>query len=299
VAGPVAGGVLIGVMGSANVFILDGVSYFISALLIARVNLREDTERTEPETELGPQDPPDIEHSVAHQAWAELAESLREGWDYVKTEPSLLYLMAVSFCLNFVFAPLAILMPILAKEVLGAGAQGYGILSAGFSAGMLVGSLIIGNFRKLKPSTALPSFVVFQGLLVAGAGFTGRLWGATGCFLAAGLFNAMINVLVNTIFQQLVPNDKLGRVNALVSTASTGSQPLAYALSGWIADLAPIPYLLGGMGLLFALGGLAITQITAFQRFDEIHEQLQREREVEGPETLESGGDTVPVDGNS
>jgi len=234
VAGPLLGGVLVGVMGSSNVFVLDALSY-----------------------------------------WSQVVASIRSGWAYVRGEAALLHLMGFGFFLNFAFAPLAILMPILAKEVFGAGAQGYGIMSAGWSAGMLLGAAVVGYLGTLRPTTAISWFFPIQGIAMGLAGFIGGLWGAAGAFLVAGAFNAMVNVLLFTAVQQLVPDDKLGRVDALLGTAATASQPLAYALSGWIADLAPVPLLLAGIGTTFVFAGVIASQLKPLRRFDEVHARIR------------------------
>jgi len=260
VAGPLLGGVLVGVMGSSNVFVLDALSYLVSALMVGRVRLlvcrAADT------------------GSPSH-GWSQVVASIRSGWAYVRGEAALLHLMGFGFFLNFAFAPLAILMPILAKEVFGAGAQGYGIMSAGWSAGMLLGAAVVGYLGTLRPTTAISWFFPIQGIAMGLAGFIGGLWGAAGAFLVAGAFNAMVNVLLFTAVQQLVPDDKLGRVDALLGTAATASQPLAYALSGWIADLAPVPLLLAGIGTTFVFAGVIASQLKPLRRFDEVHARIR------------------------
>jgi len=297
VAGPILGGVLVGFLGSSNVFILDGVSYFFSALMILGVRLRPRTEEEstaegihEKAGAVAPEgeERADSVGGTLLTAWQQLVESVGEGWAYVKTEPALLYTMGLSCILNFVFAPMSILMPILARDVLNSGAQGYGIISAGWSAGMLGGAVLIGSLRKLRPTTAINWFLPLQGIFVGVAGLIGSLWGATGAFALAGLFNAMVNVLFFTVFQQMVPDDKLGRVNALMGTVSMGAQPLSFALSGWIADLAPVPMLLAGMAVVFTALSFVTRRIKEFERFDEIHEQLEQQREAAAPQQGET-----------
>jgi len=292
IAGPVMGGVLIGVIGSSNVFWLDAVSYVISALLITRVRLLSGVSASEAAEAVSGDEQQAAAGLIGRVggAWAELVGSVREGWEYLQTEKALLYVIGVSLFLNFVFAPTTILLPLLANNVLKVGASGYGILSAGLSAGMLLGAIGVGSLRRIKPSFVLWSMLALHGLLLSFVGYAGSLWGSTALFIGAGVTSAAINVLFFTIFQQMIPDDKLGRVNALMSTASMGAMPLAYALSGWIADLAPVPVLFAVQGVTAVLVGVSLSQVREFHRFDEVYDELQAQREMrEAQKSVEHG----------
>jgi hypothetical protein len=71
-------------------------------------------------------------------------------------------------------------------------------------------------------------------------------------------FNIFALVWTNTL-QEMVPNDKLGRVYAFDSLGSWVLLPIGFALAGWATDRfgAPMVFIIGGCGtILMTLIGL-------------------------------------------
>jgi MFS transporter, DHA3 family, tetracycline resistance protein len=71
-------------------------------------------------------------------------------------------------------------------------------------------------------------------------------------------YNIFALVWTNTL-QEMVPNDKLGRVYAFDSLGSWVLLPIGFALAGWGTDLvgAPTVFIIGGCGtILMTLIGL-------------------------------------------
>jgi len=78
-------------------------------------------------------------------------------------------------------------------------------------------------------------------------------------FIYGVCFNVFALVWTSTL-QEMVPNDKLGRVYAFDSLGSWVLLPVGFALAGWATDAvgAPIVFIIGGCGtILKALIGLS------------------------------------------
>jgi MFS family permease len=140
-----------------------------------------------------------------------------------------------------------VLVPILAADTLHVGAEGFGLLSASFGLGALVGALATATFRaaswRLFASGAAGFGVLAFALApVENAVLAGVLLFAVG--ISFTLFTANANALV-----QLGSPDQLrGRMIALYLFAFVGIAPVGGLLTGWMAEV-------GGTELAFSVAG--------------------------------------------
>jgi len=76
-------------------------------------------------------------------------EMIREGLTFTFSNPLILSSMVLDFVATF-FASANTLMPIFAREVLGVGAKGYGLLSAAQSAGAVTAAAILSQIKEIR-----------------------------------------------------------------------------------------------------------------------------------------------------
>jgi MFS family permease len=179
----------------------------------------------------------------------------REGFRYARRNRTILVIllmMAVfsSICFNF-----NILLPLLAKETLAAGPRTFGIVSACFGAGALVGALAAAAMANARWR------VMFAG--AAGFGVTELVIAPmhstviTGVLLfVCGVFFTSYSATSNTAIQLASPDYIRGRVLGLYYYAWNGLAPLGALAVGWMSDR-------GGTELAFDVGGAGALLITA------------------------------------
>ncbi|MBO8086584.1 MAG: MFS transporter [Marichromatium sp.] len=215
VAGPLFGSALIALIGVALAFAINAVSFLLSALFI--VSVREPARRVAPR--LG--------------FWSEL----RAGREALRRAPLIGALMGPVAVVNFFFAAVPVVTPVLAEGVHDAGAAGLGLLMACFGAGMLGGSLALSTrHRPGERRVVLAGFLVMAWCLVvvalspwlalAGAGLVG-----------VGVGLSAINITLITLFQRLLEDASRGKIMALVTALALSLQPLAYGVMGVVTDL--------------------------------------------------------------
>src|SRR5437763_12870346 len=125
VVGPSVAGLMIGAVGVAMCFFLNGLSFVavIAGLLMMRLP------RFERKIEIA---------SAREHAWEGIVYSIR----HQRVRTILLLFLAVG-----VFGwSYAVLMPAFARDVLGRGANGYGILMSASGTGAFVGALLVATF---------------------------------------------------------------------------------------------------------------------------------------------------------
>jgi MFS family permease len=163
----------------------------------------------------------------------------------------LLTLVISTFCLNF-----NVLLPVLAKQTLHAGPRTFGVLSAAFGLGALVGGLFAaaqGRARKRMMLLGSAGFGLSELLLAPGS----SVWLACLLLFAAGVSFTTWSSNSNSIVQLAAPDHLRGRVIGLYFFAFAGTGALGGIMAGFLIHV-------GGTELAFGVAGLAGLLSTAF-----------------------------------
>ena len=179
---------------------------------------------------------------------------VREAWTYIRTHEPLPALLWLTLLFSVLGVPVLSLLPVVARQGLQLGADGYGALMASFGVGAVVGALAIaatgGGERRgrlfRRASYALPV------LLMAFAAARIPLLAAVLLF-GVGLAMILNNALVNARLQELVPDAVRGRVLSVYVMVYVGASPIGSALGGWVARAAGVDWAIGGGGALMLL----------------------------------------------
>ena len=131
--GPALAGVLIATIGAGAVYAFDAVTYAVLIVLLAMLHV--------PRVMAAPK---------TQSIWA----SIGEGFAYLRQRKLIWQLMSLDFAATFCIG-YRVLLPTLARDVLGVGAAGYGILAAAPAAGAIVGSAVIYRLRAVQAKGAM------------------------------------------------------------------------------------------------------------------------------------------------
>jgi MFS family permease len=177
-----------------------------------------------------------------------------EGLSYVRRDRDvalvlLLTVVISTFCLNF-----NVLLPVLAKQTLHAGPRTFGVLSAAFGLGALVGGLMSaaqGRARKRILLLGSAGFGLSELLLAPGS----SVWLACILLFVGGISFTTWSSNSNSIVQLAAPDHLRGRVIGLYFFAFAGTGAVGGILAGWLIHV-------GGTGLAFAVAGIAALAAT-------------------------------------
>src|SRR5438874_8630190 len=156
-----------------------------------------------------------------------------------------------TFCLNF-----NVLLPVLAKQTLHAGPQVFGVLSAVFGVGALIGALVSAHVsRATMGTTALGTagFALCE-LLIAPLQATAAI--AVLLFIGGICFTTWSSNS-NSLIQLAAPDHLRGRLIGLYFFAFAGTGTAGGILSGWLTAA-------GGTELAFAVAGTAGLSVSAY-----------------------------------
>jgi MFS family permease len=233
--GPAVAGVLIGTIGVAACFLLNGVSYIaVLAALAAMTGLPGRRAVGPPVSAL---------------------DNIREGLRYVRSDARVRMLLMNVAALSIFGLPVLTLLPVLARQGLGRGAEAYGWMMSAVGAGALAGALALATFgSRWHKGRVLGSAAMVFGLAVAGLALMRWLPLVLVLLMIAGAAMITTTALTNTLLQLLAPDWLRGRVISVYTFAFIGMAPFGSLFGGMVADRM-------GVWVALATGGLATTAV--------------------------------------
>src|ERR1019366_3729252 len=219
IVGPAIAGGLIAVAGVGICFLINALSYLavLAALWLMRV-----------------QDLFPVRKDQRHQNLLRGSlEGLRLAWRKPVIRSVLVMMLVIAtISINF-----NVLLPVLASRTLNSGPEIFGILSALFGFGALIGALFSASLGRASRHTMVIGAALFSvseiglALVVTGIAFT--------------LYSSQANATL-----QLAVTDQMrGRVLGIYGYVFFGTAPLGGLLAGWLAEV-------GGTELAFLVAGL-------------------------------------------
>jgi hypothetical protein len=139
------------------------------------------------------------------------------------------------------------LITILARDVLGAGPEGLGLMLSMIGAGAFLGMGLLVLFEVERHGRLILTIGALYTVLWAAVGFSHWLWLSALLFFALGVADGVWSVTRNTIAQLVVTNALRGRVMSVVMLVTRGSAQLGRVQSGILVGLigAPAAVLVG------------------------------------------------------
>ncbi len=180
---------------------------------------------------------------------------VREGLAYVRRTPQARLVLALVTVVSTVGFNFHVILPVLAKHTLHAGPETFGILSASFGAGALVGALMAAALGRASWKVLLAGTGGFSLLLLALAPQQSVVACAV-LLLATGACFTLWTANSQSILQLSSPDALRGRVLGLYLFAFNGLAPLGSLFSGWLCDV-------GGTQLALSVAGAAALVMTA------------------------------------
>ncbi|MGH2598888.1 MAG: MFS transporter [Dehalococcoidia bacterium] len=239
VLAPTIAGLTFGVAGVAGCYV------FVSALLLGAVLA---TAMIRPAT------------APAAGARSSPMRSLVEGVAYVRRTPVVAALLWIAAIANLCGFPLTFAMlPSFARDVLGTGSAGLGVLMSGVGVGALAGNLLLGTRGSVHGRGRL----VFVGMLawmaaIALFSLTHWLPLAVAALVLVGACSAVSMALVAALLLGATPERLRGRVMG-VRMFAIATMPPGVLAAGWLIEQTGVPLTL----ILFAAGGAVLTLAVA------------------------------------
>ena len=234
IVGPAVAGLLIAAFGVALAFFLNGVSFV--AVLVALVAIRTEGR-------------PDINGRLG------IREGVLGALSYAAATPPVAFTLGLMVVVSLVVLNFNVVVPLVARDVLNQGANGFGLLMSALGAGAVAGAFGVALFRRGQPP--LKFLVASAATLCAGL----MALAAAGHFAVAALVLALLGCCqilfttgCNTTLQLVAPNELRGRVMGLYTVTFAGMTPFGSLLVGWVAEHQGIRLACAAGGAIGLLG---------------------------------------------
>lgn len=166
-----------------------------------------------------------------------LFRSLLEGFRAIHASSALRSLMLLAVVTAFCGVPIALLLPVFARDVFGLDAGGFGWMGAVLGAGAVIGALNVARLgnapRKGRNSLTMQ---VFLGATIIGFALAKWLWVAVGLLFFCGGAILAVFTMVTSLVQLNVPEEMRGRIMSVHNTAFRGVMPLSNVTCGYAAE---------------------------------------------------------------
>ena len=247
IVGPGAAGTIVGALGPNVCYVLDVLSFVVSAAFIGSVAITRPAARVSTETS----------SNRIHQIWIDM----RQGMSFIFHHAAVLFVVLAMAAGLFTIGCFGPLIAIYVRDSLHASPRLFGFISGMVGVGMLVGTQVI---RRLASRFANDTLVL-SGL--AGIGFGALILGSLAYAAAAmaatftiGFAFGAIIVPAQTLLQRETPHDMIGRVSSTNISVLFCAQILGLVVSGYLADhlgVRTVFILCAGLAGAMAAGGRA------------------------------------------
>ena len=232
-AGPAAGGALIGLLGAGAAFAVDAGSFVVSALTVLAIA---------PTPRRGEVD-------------ARLLDDIRSGLQFIRGRVWIWgTLVSAAIAYLLFLGPTEVLLPYLVKNDLHDSARTLGLVFAAGGVGAVGSAVVMGQRQQPRRHiTFIYATWTLATLAVAGYGLATAAWQVMVACLAFNALETAGTIVWATLKQRHVPATMLGRVSSLDWLISIGFLPLSFALTAPVAAALGVRTTLVGAGVAGAV----------------------------------------------
>lgn len=165
-------------------------------------------------------------------------EEFKEGIRIIRLIPGLIILLFLDMFINFLIAPINVLLPLYILEEHSGTIFSLAIMMLFLNGGMILGGVItsIKKDWKHKISVYFSGMLIVMGLIsimgITPSGFFILLWIG---IAPVGLILPILNTIYMTIIQTTVPPEKMGRVSSVNQSISSSMFPIGTLIAGPLA----------------------------------------------------------------
>ncbi|MCD2347322.1 MFS transporter [Clostridium guangxiense] len=249
IIGPLISGIVVGFFGIVYIILFNSISFFLSAVIEVFIEI------------------PKNDRKDRKFNFYQFRKDFIDGIRYIKERAILMKITICCFAMNLALNPvLYIGIRYIGKNVFKISDASIGSIQAVFTAGAVIGSIIPGLIkRKIEPSKSFAVSTNLGGILVIFVSFILVLYyngvitnlmfmitAITILITVMVIFIIMSNVFSATVFQAEAPNEMLGRIGAVVSTACDAAIPIGQVVIGILYDYTKsyVPMFLCGVIML-------------------------------------------------
>src|SRR5438552_1226842 len=238
IIGPSIAGILIARVGLSPGFFLNAIAFVFAIGMLTMIPGRRPVRRVAGRT---------------------FVEDLLEGVAYALRTPIIRFILGLQMILSFCVFNFSVYVPLLARDRLGMGAEGFGLLMAALGVGALLAGLSLGGFITGAPRVGMIATSLSVALVgILALSFTRWIGLAAIALAITGFAGTLVNAGCNTSLQLRAPDALRGRVMSFYTLIAGGVFPIGAFWVGFVSEHWGVQraFLLNGVAGLVAVAVL-------------------------------------------
>ncbi len=216
IIGPAIAGVLIARVGLSPGFLLNALAFAVAITTLLKVPARPPRPRATATT---------------------FAGDLVEGFAYAGRTDVVRFVLTLQVVVSFCVFNFSVYVPLLARNVLGQGSEGFGMLMTSLGLGAVLAGLSLGALGARPPAPAGIALAVGSACsFLLGLAAVRHFWVAALLLGLTGFAGTMANAGTNTFLQLSVPDALRGRIMSLYTLLSSGVFPIGAFFVGFVSQ---------------------------------------------------------------
>jgi predicted MFS family arabinose efflux permease len=197
---------------------------------------------------------------------ARVRDEIREGWSWLWAHAAVRTLAITIFTFNVTFGAAWSVLVLYARERLGLGAVGFGLISTAIAVGGLLGTASYGWLeRHVRLGVIMRGGLIIETLTHLALALTRWAWFALIVFVIFGAHAFIWGTTSTSVRQRAVPAQFQGRVGSVYLTGVVGGIVIGSALGGLVASVwgvtAPFWFAFAGSAVILVLIWRSLLQI--------------------------------------
>ena len=249
VIGPPLAGLLIVWIGTANIIILDAISYFLFAFMLIGISAAQSP------------------HTAVENKSDSL--SLMSAVRLMIANKILLSTTLMFMAFNVGLGALTVFLPLVSDRIAPGSSQVFGALLGALALGEVLSAGLAGSLRmNLRLGVRIALAQMLSGLSLALLVLQASFWAAASGLFLLGLFSAPLTIWAQTLRMRIIPVEMRGRTFALLRTLMQGATPLGGALAGFLLPVIGMQLMIGLSSVVISAPGLVGMQISELKEAD-------------------------------
>lgn len=278
VLGNALGGFLYTALGAPLLFVMNGISYLVSAFTELFLNI------------------PPVKHERAE---FKFFQDMKDGLVFIKNSQGMIVLLISVFSLNFLLMVGGVLFLPYFEQRPEMGPETFGLTMAVLSAAGLLGFFLLSTW-KLPKGRQFSWFALHTVIFTLGRATLFQFESLGIIYLQAALFGfavSQLNSLIAAAGQLMVPAHLRGKVFGFMGAMSGGLMPLGMAVGGILAEFVPIPTIQLVTGIMVGIGFMPALLNKEFRKVINQEYSIQDDILSSDNSTVKAGVSVVEDDG--
>lgn len=191
-------------------------------------------------------------------------QELKEGISYFVQNRTILHLIILIIAQSIFIMPSFVLVPVFVKDIFHSDISGLGFLMSCAGLGAVIGSLSASKLPAGYKNNLVIYLYLLSSIFVIFFSLSKIFLFSAFCLVAIGVCISSAMILINSVIQEMVPDNLRGRIMSIYILSFVGFMPFGNLFAGWLSEIigAPKTFVIFGVAMFLFSFALLFRKIT-------------------------------------